>query len=51
MQMVRGLSLRSLQEFHGEKELFKSNHADLIDAETVLQKCDVHSITKYRVSF
>ncbi len=39
-----------LQQFHGVKELFQSNHADTISAETVLQKCEVHTLSKYRVS-
>ena len=38
-----------MQQFHGEKELFKSDHLDWIDAQTISRKCRVHSLNQYRV--
>lgn len=37
--------------FHGKKELFGSNHVDAIEAETILQKCEIHNLSMYRVIF
>lgn len=36
------------KEFHGEKELFKSDHLDTVSAESVARKCRVHSMKQYQ---
>lgn len=36
------------KQFHGEKELFKSDHMDWIDAQTISGKCTVHTLNSYR---
>lgn len=38
-----------VQEFHGEKELFKSDHLDSVSAESVARKCRVHTMKQYQV--
>jgi hypothetical protein len=35
--------------FHGEKELFESDHQDEIHKDTIIGKCFVHSLRKYEV--
>lgn len=35
------------QPFHGEKELFDSDHADEIHKSTIIGKCHVHTLQKY----
>jgi hypothetical protein len=37
------------QIFHGEKELFESDHQDEIHKDTIIGKCFVHSLRKYEV--
>lgn len=39
-----------VQQFHGEKELFKSEHLDWCLAVTIEGKCHVHSLRAYQVS-
>lgn len=39
------------QAFHGEKELFKSDHLDWCYASTIESKCKVHSLHYYQVCF
>ncbi len=36
------------QIFHGEKELFASDHMDVILLATVFSKCRVHTLSKYQ---
>ena len=38
-----------LQKFHGEKEVFKSDHADWLPISTIEGKCHVHSLKNYQV--
>lgn len=38
-----------MQEFHGDKELFKSDHLDWVDVATITRKCRVHSMADYQV--
>lgn len=35
--------------FHGERELYRSDHRDVIHSDTILGRCVVHSLDKYRV--
>lgn len=42
--------LVTVQVFHGEKELFESNHLDWIDAQTISEKCDVYTLEEYKAS-
>lgn len=35
--------------FHGERELYRSDHKDVIHSQTVLGRCCVHTLDKYRV--
>ena len=35
--------------FHGERELYQSDHTDLIHSATILGRCVVHSLDDYRV--
>ena len=37
------------QAFHGQKELFKSEHCDWCFASTIESKCRVHSLQAYQV--
>ena len=37
------------QRFHGEKELFDSDHADEVHKGTIIGKAFVHSLKKYEV--
>ena len=37
-----------VQEFHGEKELFKSEHVDPIAASTITGKCRVLTLKQYQ---
>ena len=46
--LVYGTALPSLQAFHGEKELFNSDHPDQCDIQTVLGKCHVMTLRKYQ---
>ena len=39
-----------VQRFHGEKELFDSDHADEIHKATIIGKAFVHNLKKYEVS-
>ena len=41
--------LLNAQQFHGEKELFKSDHLDWCLAVTLEGKCQVHSLRAYQV--
>lgn len=41
---------RPAQSFHGERELYASDHIDEIAAATVLSKCTVHTIEDYQAS-
>lgn len=36
------------QEFHGEKELFTSDHNDYILKSTVLTRCQVYTLQRYQ---
>lgn len=36
------------REFHGKKEVFRSSHIQAIQAEAVLQKCGIHTLSEYR---
>ncbi|KAK9841640.1 hypothetical protein WJX74_009224 [Apatococcus lobatus] len=36
------------KKFHGEKEVFKSDHADWIPISTIENKCHVHSLKNYQ---
>lgn len=38
-----------MQAFHGQKELFKSEHTDWCFASTIESKCRVHSLQTYQV--
>lgn len=38
-----------MQQFHGEKELFKSDHLDWCHISTIEGKCRVHSLQNYQV--
>lgn len=38
-----------MQAFHGEKELFASDHCDEVLRETIIGKCFVHKLKKYQV--
>lgn len=38
-----------VQEFMGEKELYASDHEDVIRVESILQRCEIHPLSKYRV--
>ena len=38
-----------MQRFHGEKELFDSDHTDEVHKGTVIGKAFVHSLKKYEV--
>ena len=58
-QIIRSLGLASnllsvclllLKAFHGQKELFKSEHYDWCFASTIESKCRVHSLHTYQVS-
>ena len=42
--------LLAAQKFHGEKELFESDHADEVHKGTIIGKAFVHSLKKYEVS-
>ena len=57
-QIIRSLRLASnllsvccllLKAFHGQKELFKSEHYDWCFASTIESKCRVHSLHTYQV--
>lgn len=37
-----------MQAFHGEKELFASDHVDFVHKNTVLGKCRVMTLKKYQ---
>jgi hypothetical protein len=39
-----------LQPFHGEREVFSSNHKDTIHKNTIMGRCRVHSLKQYEVS-
>lgn len=41
--------LPCLQGFHGDKELFESDHTDAIHQNTVTGKCTVHTLKEYEV--
>ena len=41
--------LCAVQQFHGEKELFKSEHLDPIAASTMTGKCRVLTLRQYQV--
>jgi len=36
------------KEFHGDKELFKSDHMDWVDVATLTRKCRVHTMAEYQ---
>jgi hypothetical protein len=38
------------QFFHGEHEVFRSDHSDVVEASTVESKCRVLSLDEYLVS-
>lgn len=38
------------KSFHGERELYSSDHLDEINSATVIGKCIVHTMDEYRVS-
>lgn len=40
-------ALGGRKAFHGEKELFESDHVDEIHLRTILKKCFVHGLRKY----
>lgn len=35
------------QAFHGDKELFNSDHEDVVHKNTIIGKCNVHSLKAY----
>lgn len=37
------------RQFHGERELYRSNHRDVIHSQTILGRCLVHTLDAYRV--
>jgi len=39
--------LCTLQAFHGDKELFNSDHEDIVHKNTIIGKCNVHSLRSY----
>ena len=45
------ITLCLAQAFHGQKELFKSEHCDWCFASTIESKCRVHSLQAYQVLF
>jgi hypothetical protein len=45
---LRVLGFTGVQAFHGEKELFNSDHPDQCDLNTVLGKCRVMPLKKYQ---
>ena len=38
-----------MQAFHGERELFRSDHTDWALASTIQNKCRVHNLKAYQV--
>lgn len=36
------------KEFHGERELFESDHKDWVSGETIVRKCHVYTMKKYQ---
>ncbi len=42
-------ALGGRKSFHGDKELFESDHSDEIHKDTIIGKCFVHSLRKYEV--
>lgn len=41
--------LPPLQTYHGEREVFISDHSDTIHSATILSKCTVWALDDYRV--